>query len=207
MNKSTLHHIQLFARAQYHLSKDPLHNFSHIERVVQNARRIVHTLKLQNTVDEHVLTACCYLHDVVIVGENNKREGLWHQIKNHVREPQMNKNHLPKILQQFDLSKSEYAVIYNAIINHPHSIPYRRLNKKRDIYTKILQDADTLDYVSHERVVHGEQLLGTLGKGLIYMYVTLVRKCISWFLNLPESEKILVTRPAHTPSPSAHLRG
>ena len=60
---------------------------------------------------------------------------------------------LPAILSQLDINKNEKKIIENAIYSSPFSFPFRRLNKGRDLYTQILQDADTIDFFSKEREI------------------------------------------------------
>ncbi len=183
MDSQTLSKIKLFAEAQYSLSQDPLHDITHIERVVKNATQIASALQLQKEVDFNLLVACCYLHDIVMIQQDNSN--LFQRAKNHVMEPYLNRTYLPAILDEFGLSKEERSIIFRAIINHPHSIPYRRLNKKGDWYTKILQDADTLDYVSKERERSAVQNGKKIWTNLIKAYLWLIRRGIKYFLNTP----------------------
>jgi len=190
MNIQTLEIIKKYSVAQYSRSKDPLHDISHVERVVKNAIKIVDALCLRNTLDLNLLIACCYLHDVVIVQQNNNN--FFQRAKNHVFEPYLNKKFLPKILNQFDLSKDERSVILRAIVNHPHSIPYRKLNKKGDWYTKILQDADTWDYVSREREIRAFEAGGIFIQPLLKIYFNCMRIAIKAFFNNPQLHKSLL---------------
>lgn len=190
MNIQTLEIIKTYSVAQYTRSLDALHDISHVERVVKNAIHITNALHLQNDIDVHLLIACCYLHDVVIVQQNNSN--LFQRTKNHIFEPSMNIKFLPKILDRFDLSKNERSIIFRAVVNHPHSIPYRRLNKRGDWYTKILQDADTWDYISKERELRAFGVGGIFIQPLLKIYFNCMRITIKAFLNNPQSHKSLL---------------
>lgn len=190
MNIQTLEIIKTYSVAQYTRSLDALHDISHVERVVKNAMKIADALQLHNTLDLNLLIACCYLHDVVIVQQNNKN--VFHRIKNHILESGLNKKFLPHILDRFDLSEDERLIIFRAVVSHPHSIPYRRLNIKGDWYTKILQDADTWDYVSREREIRAFEAGGIFIQPLLKIYFNCMRITIKAFLNNPQSHKSLL---------------
>ena len=50
-----------------------------------------------------------------------------------------------------DIDEGESAIIENAIYKSPFSFPFKILNPNGDLYTKILQDADTLDFFTKQR--------------------------------------------------------
>ncbi len=123
-------------------AKDPQHQFPHLERVVRNALKIVGVLKID--LDKNLLMAACYLHDI-----NHSEHSP--SLLNYFSETKVLRRILPEILQKFDLSSEENKVIERAIYNHSYSFPFKRLNKDGDVYSRVLQDADTIDFFSKER--------------------------------------------------------
>jgi len=125
------------------LSDDKRHDFGHAERVTRNAMWILDTLKIGESVDRNLLQAACYLHDVVVMKRDSRN--YFSRFVSHFFEKNLNKKYLGKVLADFDLPWEEDQIIAEAIINHPNSIPFLVLNKEKDIYSKILQDADKLE--------------------------------------------------------------
>ncbi len=182
MDNFTLNNIKRFAIEEYAKTKDGQHNFEHAERVAQNALWIAEALKAEDALDKNLLKAACYLHDLVIA----QRFGgsFFSRCYNHFWEKYLNKKYFESILKNFNLTSAENKILSTAIVNHPYSIPYGILNKQGDIYSKILQDADSLDYLSEER-----KLVLAKGKLLTYFinkYLSWVRKNIKKYLNFPE---------------------
>ncbi len=185
MDIKTLNKIKHYAKNEYNQAKDKYHDFDHIERVVKNALGITDRLKFSEGFDKNLLLAACYLHDIVITKRNNSN--FLKKFYNHIFEKLLNKKYIRKILKNFSLPLNEEQILALTIINHPHSIPYHSLNRHNDLYSKILQDADSLDYISLERTrnfIYGKR------KILIYffnIYLTWIRKNIRHFLNIQES--------------------
>jgi HD superfamily phosphohydrolase YqeK len=188
MNTSTLEEIKAYAFSKSSERRSPMHDTEHLERVRENADSIVQILKDKNKIDLNLLHAACYLHDVPVNIPNKYFLGA---LGKHLFEKTILRKYLPEILDRFDLSQHDREVLYEAVINHAFSIPYRNLNKDGAVYTKILQDADSLDYFSFQRQ---EELKKVKGKSLFYfllstfsgLYFALGRKCIRFFLNFPE---------------------
>jgi hypothetical protein len=165
-------------------SKDPQHNGAHLLRVEKNARKIVNLLGFSNKIDTNLLGSVCYLHDLAFT---KHKPG----IVNYVREGKRVKRIVTKFLEGFDLSDFEKKIIIRAVWKHTFSFPFRRLNKKEDIYSKILQDADTLDTFSPERLM---QLVSSAKKYFFYKTAKPFSKRVSrwairhlsFFLNYPE---------------------
>lgn len=124
--------------------EDPQHGFSHLRRVAGFAKKIVKTLKLESKIDQNVLLASCYLHDI---NHTFYSPG----ILNYFLEPSRLKKVLPKVLSNLNIDEREKKIIENAIYASPFSFPFKKLNPNGDLYTKILQDADTLDFFSKPR--------------------------------------------------------
>jgi len=98
------------------------------------------------------------------------------------------------VLDELGIRSSEREVIENAIYSSSFSFPFRRLNKNKDLYTQILQDADTLDFFSKEREKSFDKVKKDFG---FYNILGLVstgalkygRKNLSKYLNFPQLAK------------------
>lgn len=145
MNNLQLQDIQNFVYKEAVNITDPQHGLEHAQRVKSNAIRIAQILELDKDLDLNLLTGMSLLHDMhyslCIPG-----------IKTYLFEGRIAKKFLKKILADFDLNEKEKDILIKAVTNHSHSYPFRRLNRKKDHYTKILQDADTLDFFSDFRL-------------------------------------------------------
>lgn len=188
MDLITLEKIKQFAALHTDRSGNPIHNSKHLERVKQNADYIVDILGVKNELDLNLLHAACYLHDVPV---NMAEKVFLRSLGRHLFEKELIKKYLPGIFDLFLLSKEERDILYDALVNHAFSIPYRNLNKKGSIYTKILQDADSLDYFSYKRQQDIKEVKKT---SLLYSFLspfsglifTIGRKYIRFFLNFPK---------------------
>jgi len=167
---------------------EPLHAFDHVERVARNTVKIAEILGLKKEIDINLLQAAGYLHDVP---KALTYPDLKSSIKTNFFEAQLVKKMMPGILAKLDVDSKEKEVLFKATVNHPLSYPYRKLNKKGDVYTKILQDADTLDLFSPERMAMFDRykknhlayrIIGRFTK----LHTALGFKHLSWFLNYPE---------------------
>lgn len=189
MEDQVLEKIRTYAFATMSQKGDFRHNWQHVERVVINAKKSLIILNVKNNVDANLLFAACYLHDVptALVPFN---------ISNYFRESQIATKFIPQILKHFALSEYEKDVLFKAIIAHPLSIPWRKLNRNSDYYTKILQDADSLDYFSTSRMnLWINQFSNTKWKVLLplfRLYMNTGRKFIRFFLNNPQLEKLAI---------------
>ena len=121
--------------------KDTQHNLCHLENVTKRALRAAQKYNL----DLSLMEAVCYLHDLTFT---EYKSGL----KTYIFEGRLITKILNNYLYKFGIDKNEKEIIITACRKHPHSFPFRRLNKKSDLYTKILQDADTLDYFNEKRM-------------------------------------------------------
>ncbi len=184
MDTKTLNKIRFFAIKEYGQSKDKQHSFGHAERVAKNALWITDILKVGDGFDKNLLQAACYLHDIVITKRNSRN--YFSQFYSHIFEKLLNKKYIRQTLEYFDLPPEEEQILAVSIVNHPYSIPYRVLNKQRDLYSKVLQDADSLDSVSLRRE---HSFINRKGKILTYLtsiYLFWIRNNIEKYLNFPE---------------------
>ncbi|MBD3363540.1 HD domain-containing protein [Candidatus Dojkabacteria bacterium] len=184
MNKQSLKAIIKFAQEQMTSILDSQHNYYHLQRVWKNSRQIIDILNIKNDIDMSLLQVCCFLHDIHYTCYKPS-------FSTYINERALLKEMLPNILNKFHISKEEQKTIKTAIYNHPFSFPFRKLNKNNDIYSQVLQDADTIDYFSEERF---SSLQANNSKTLIYKFAKKFgrpfwkygRKHLSLFLNFPE---------------------
>ena len=101
-------------------------------------------MKFENKIDLNLLLAACFLHDI---NHTYFSPGLL----NYFLEKRRLKKVLPGVLAQLNIDADEKKIIENAIYSSPFSFPFKMLNPNGNLYTKILQDADTLDFFSKER--------------------------------------------------------
>lgn len=188
MDNSTLEKIKRFSESKINNINNSMHDSDHLERVRKNADLIVKTLGLENNIDINLLHSACYLHDVPV---NMQAKYFLGAIGKHLFEIGIIRKNLPNILDKFPLSHYERDVLFESLLHHTFSIPYRQLNKKGIIYTKILQDADSIDYFSYQR----EQKLRSIKNTSFFyfllfvispLYFKLGRKVIKLFLNYPQ---------------------
>ena len=144
MKQSKLKEVKNGVKEEINGIKDPQHGWKHIQRVVDYAQKIVKSLRLERKIDKHMLAAACYLHDISYASYS---PGLI----NYFLESRRLKLVLPRVLSELEIDKNERRIIENAIYSSPYSFPFRRLNIEGDLYTQILQDADTLDLFSKKR--------------------------------------------------------
>ena len=154
---------------------DKRHNLGHLQNVTKNAL----TISKEHSTDTALMEAICYVHDLTYTIYDPG-------IKTYFLERKYITWILVGFLKEFDISGNEKNIIINACGKHTHSFPFRRLNKKGDIYTKILQDADTLEDFDEERIdSFFENLPGFLSP-LKRLFKRMIRpRFINFFLNLP----------------------
>ena len=187
MTEAKLNKVKNLVNDRVRDIKDIQHGWIHLQRVANFAQKIIKTLKVENNIDVNVLLAACFLHDI---NHTFYSPGLL----NYFLERARLKKVLPKVLNELDIDIGEKGIIENAIYLSPFSFPFKILNPKGDLYTKILQDADTLDFFSYEREVSFERakknilfyrVLGLISKHALYYG----RKNIANYLNLPQLAK------------------
>jgi HD domain len=184
MGTTDLQKIKSFAQEKYSQNKGQ-HDIHHVERVSTNALKICGILGKDHEIDRNLLSAAGYLHDILIT---NIKGNLLLPLYYNFLERSINRKHLGGVIKKFNLPENESQILSEAIINHPYSIPYHILNKNNDIYSKILQDADSIDYISDARLASFNKKMWFLSS-ISKFYIYLIRKNIRYFLNFPEIAK------------------
>lgn len=184
MNKKKLREIITFVKREMKKSKDPTHEWEHVKRVAENCQTIIKLLHIKNDVDSNLLQAICFLHDI-------NRAYYPPGIFNYFFETHNSKKVLPKILSELGVKKLEKHIIENAIYSSSFSFPFRKLNKNRDLYTQILQDADTIDFFNGDRVKKykkhkNEYLFFRFLSPFSETAINYGRKNLKIFLNFPQ---------------------
>lgn len=181
MNRHTL--LKIRELAKVHMKHGSLnHDFNHVERVSQNAVKIIRLTKLNQTIDQNLVQAICLLHDI----HANKLNPV-----TYFFETRILKRLLPPLLFPLNLHPYDQRILLKAIYNHPLSYPFRRLNRKNDYYSQILQDADTLDLLNPKRIRSLTQakrfvISQKLYHILLSTHQTILHKSLGFFLNFPE---------------------
>ena len=196
MTESQLQQIKSVVRDKLAPFPHSQHGLTHVQRVWHNAQRLA--LELRQT-DSHfliLLEATCYLHDL----GNVKSSPL---LLRYVFEAQWTLNLTTPLLKGINLPESEISLINHAILRHPWSIPFHRLNKQQDILTQILQDADSIDYFHPLRFLQPKVNLkskswGFLFLPIVYWYERFGQNHIHWFLNQPQFAPYARTVYSHT---------
>lgn len=183
MTKDQLKKIESIVYKEMANVKAP-HDLSHIKRVRKNALQIAKMLNCENELDMYVLEASALLHDLTY---SEKKSNLY----TYFFERLLSKKKPAQVLNNVAVNPFEKHIILNAISKHPYSMPHQILNKKEDLYTRILQDADTLDYFSKPRIETFKQkfkksiCLGIL-LSLSFIMIRIVSRNIKKYLNFPE---------------------
>ncbi len=147
MTIKELKKIKSLAKKLMLQNKNSLHDWNHVSRVADNTLKIASLLKIKK-IDSNLLLASAYLHDLCY------SQNIKINIKNYIRETKITCkliNELFKKELNF-VNQKEQKIILNAVKHHAWSFPFRKLNKKRNIYCQILQDADTIDYFHPIRI-------------------------------------------------------
>jgi hypothetical protein len=144
VTQEKLNKVKNFVNEKVEAVVDPQHGFKHLERVADFAQKIVKTLKVENKIDDNLLLAACFLHDI---NHTFYSPGLLNYFLERVRLKKV----LPKVLTELDIDADDKTILEKAIYLSPFSFPFKKLNRSGDLYTKILQDADTLDFFSRQR--------------------------------------------------------
>lgn len=188
MTDAELKIIEGYAYSHMADTPDTQHDLEHIENVKESALAIAERFKLHQSIDLNLLQAICLLHDMAY---ENRKTGVF----TYLFEPILITKILKKIFRDVSINETERKILSNAIIRHPHSYPFGKLNRDQDIYTKILQDADTLQEFNENRK---EKLIAPIGKHPIGKFIARIinsffkygRKHIAKYLNLSESAKV-----------------
>lgn len=182
MTTEQLQKINIFVKKAT-LKSDSQHGYTHLTRVRNNALQIVDLLKINSKIDPNLLQAACLLHDIHFTKYTPS-------LKNWLREGKLLRQVLPPIIEQFNLTESDRYILSEAIYQHTLSFPFKRLNQKYSLYSQIVQDADTLDFLSEIRIL---DLKKNKKKFKLYRFLSLfsglakyARKRTKNYLNIPE---------------------
>lgn len=171
-------------------SADSQHGYKHVNQVRINAITIIRLLKPKEKIDVDVLQTACLLHDITY---SKHKRGLITMY----REAKLAGKLLAPVLEKLDIDAGEKKIIHKAIVNHPLSAPFKHLNRDGDVYSKILQDADTLDLFTEDRLesfknsYHPKSLKRKLVRKFNARYQNYMRKHVANYLNFPELSKHL----------------
>ncbi len=110
------------------ISNDSAHDFEHVMRVYNNAKKIC---KKEKT-NEKLVLSTALLHDIVSYPKSDKRSKL-----SSLESAKKSK----QILKKYDFTSNEITIISDAIRDHSFS----QKKTPKTIEGKILQDADRLD--------------------------------------------------------------
>lgn len=183
MNINQLSKIENITKEYLRHTKDSQHHFDHILRVKQNALKIVKLLGVEEKVDLNIIQASCLLHDITYSTNNSYPLFLV-----YLFEGFLSKNIVINILKSLNISSKEIFTISNAISKHSKSFPFKKLNKNSDLYTKILQDADTIDFFNEKRVKNfkDSSILTSRASSIINKITDYGKDNIHKYLNFPE---------------------
>lgn len=146
MTDKQLQKIRDYSKTKMQQSLSRQHDWDHAQRVANNAVSIALSLEVKD-IDLNLLRAICYLHDITYSQHKPS-------LKVYFTEGKIAHKILSKQLKTFNISLKDKKIMLNAIRKHPFAFPFRRLNKKQDVYTKILQDADFIDTFDPSRVAN-----------------------------------------------------
>ena len=138
MTKPTLTKINNYITSHFNHCKDTQHDLHHVLRVTQNALKIAKIVDVNHQIDLNLLKATCLLHDLTYL---KYQTGIF----TYLFEGLLVRKPLKRAFRQLSIAKEDRLIIFNAVIKHPYSFPFKRLRPQEDLYTQVLQDADTLD--------------------------------------------------------------
>jgi len=173
-------------------SKDSVHNWAHVKRVIENISKIKKLLPLieQEKLDDKILTIAAAWHDISYVFfKPGIVQLFW--------ESRRSRKIAEKYFKKARLSQKERELLTSIILYHSFATK-GMLNKKRSRYHQIVQDADTLDNLYKGRIKQAKRMAGNSNSGyykfiakIIYpLFYNLFSKNIKLFLNLKQSSYI-----------------
>ena len=110
------------------MDNDPAHDFEHVMRVYNNAKKI----SKQEKANQKLVLSAALLHDIVSYPKSSKRSKF-----SSIDSAKKSK----LILKKYDFTTEEIIIVFDAIVDHSFS-----QNKiPQTLEGKILQDADRLD--------------------------------------------------------------
>jgi HD superfamily phosphodiesterase len=172
-------------------TKDPNHDWSHMQRVEENALKIKKLLpnENQNNIDDKILRLACAWHDISYASYKASPRQYFLEARRSVRV-------IKKYFKQVGILEDELKIIVNMVLYHDVLMSFRHRNGKRSLYNKIIQDADFLDGVDPKRVGKVREMAKDslywklVGNILIPLFLGGVIKNKNKFLNLEESTRL-----------------
>lgn len=176
-----------FAERKYRKENDDLHDLGHIERMLGNVERVIKLTR--GKLDVNLLKVMVCLHDLPI-------QDIPKGTKRYFLESYIDRKKMPEILDELRIKGKERELIYDAVANHPLSIPWRKLNKNKNLYVQILQDLDSLDFFNEMRFNDWAQkrykfLLGRVQVGISRKLFNWGKEHIRLFLNQKQLEQLI----------------
>jgi len=170
--------LKVFAREYFNID-DTIHGYNHALQVIKNSHCIAN--KHGCNVDLELLSIAALLHDMHFSIESHT------PIYAYIFEPYVAPRVAKDIISMsgVNFSFQELDIILEAIKNHPHSFPFRRLNRSKDLYSQILQDADTLELFNTKRL---QNVRGYAGQNIVIRSWLLIKdffaKDMNRYLNI-----------------------
>ena len=177
-------------------TKDLNHDWSHIQRVEENAFKIKKLLLENNpdysgtsNINYNILRLACAWHDISYAFYKASPFQYFLEARRSVK-------FIKKYFKQVEIEKSELKIIINIVLYHDVLMSFRYRNGKRNLYNKIIQDADFLDGISSRRIDNAKNLAKKslywrlVSKILVPLFLNAVTKNKNKFLNLEISSKI-----------------
>lgn len=170
-------------------TKDPSHDWTHIDRVLVNALTIKTFLskEARENIDERILLAAIAWHDISYV---------FHKagIIQYFREAKRSVKIARKYFRKAGVSEEETNFVCEIILCHPFGdlafLSKEFLNKKKHIYHQIVQDADSLDENEARFEKSGGKrsfLYRIFLRHILARFFRIKKKNIGIFMNLKES--------------------
>lgn len=183
MTQKQLNQIEKLVKSYLKGYRNSQHDFSHVLRVKQNAKKIVDILGIKSDIDLNLLQATCLLHDLVWTKQNPFLLAL-----TYVFEGTLIKKFVGRNIEPLNIVGWEKEIMLKAVSKHSKSFPFKKLNRKEGLYTKILQDADTLDLFNEQRVENFKNLNNLTKRisSLVDRLVLYGKRNLHRFLNFPE---------------------
>ena len=194
LSDKTYREIKRYALSAMAETKQLRHDNKHTTRVKANAIKIIKILGVEDKIDKNLLKVICLLHDFTYTVR--KPSPFTYIFEGHIERRVLN-----PIVNKFSLTEEQKETIIEAVYRHAHSFPFRRLNKERGIYTKILQDADTLDFFNCIRLnlyvkEHNKGIFKGISRYLSSRLVKYGLDNLGNFLNYPQLAKAFSIDPS-----------
>ena len=180
MTGEKLEEVKKYVDNKFSRSQGLYHNKEHVTRVGENALKIVRILNLERKIDKNLLEAIAYLHDITYAYHDESILTFFFE-KQYVKKP------LDRFFKTVKIKQDEIKIMKESIYNHPGSFPWRRLNKKRCIYARVLQDSDTLDLFNKRRIEPFlENDCNSIKDRVARFYMNYGRNHLRKYLNFPQ---------------------